>query len=175
MGFLRRPQNLKKILIALLTTASCSVRETAYLSKSWRRFFKTNVVKLYYTNFTTPPSDLKTFQWLCVIWYNVLNLFLIEQFYVICKKVFKRHLERNNIVIMKNESFWYEIVGGWKWECSFENNFISNSMRIAMNSWNTIVGVISAIVDTFSIQWRAKNQEKVVTSFMDGTLDVFKF
>ena len=30
---------------------SCSVRATAYLSKSQRRFFKTNVDKSYYTNF----------------------------------------------------------------------------------------------------------------------------
>ena len=28
-----------------------SVRATAFLSKSWRRFFKTNVVMSYYTNF----------------------------------------------------------------------------------------------------------------------------
>ena len=46
----RRPQNLKKIFIVLLTRASCSVRATAYLSKRRRRFFKTNVDKLYYTN-----------------------------------------------------------------------------------------------------------------------------
>ena len=101
---------------------------------------------------TTPPSDLQTFQWLCVIWYNVLNLFLMEQFYVLCKKVFKRHLWRDDIVItQKLIFFWYEIVGGWKWECSFGNNLISNSLRITMNSWITIVGVISAIVDIFSI------------------------
>ena len=53
LGFLRRPQNLKKkIFVVLLTRASCSVRATAHLSKSQRRFFKTNVVKSYYTNFT---------------------------------------------------------------------------------------------------------------------------
>ena len=34
MCFLRKPQNLKKIFIVLLTRASCSVRATAYLSKS---------------------------------------------------------------------------------------------------------------------------------------------
>ena len=52
MGFLRRPQNLKKIFFVLLTRASCSVCAIAYLSKSQQRFFKTNVVNLYYTNFT---------------------------------------------------------------------------------------------------------------------------
>ena len=41
----------KKICVVLLTRASCSVPATAYLSKSWWRFFKTNVVKLYHTNF----------------------------------------------------------------------------------------------------------------------------
>ena len=51
MGFLRRPQNLKKIFVVLLTRASCSVCATAYLSKSRWRFFKTNVVNLYYTIF----------------------------------------------------------------------------------------------------------------------------
>ena len=49
---MRRPQNLKKIFVVLLTRASCSVHATPYLSKSRRRFFKTNVVKLYYTTFT---------------------------------------------------------------------------------------------------------------------------
>ena len=56
MGFLRRPQNLKKILFVLLTRASCFVRATAHLSKSRWRFFKTNVVKSYYTNFNYLPS-----------------------------------------------------------------------------------------------------------------------
>ena len=51
MGFLRRLQNLKKIFVVLLTRASCSVRATAYLSKSRRRFLKTNVDKSYFTNF----------------------------------------------------------------------------------------------------------------------------
>jgi hypothetical protein len=34
-----------------LTRGSCSVRATAYLSKSPRRFLKTNVDKSYYTKF----------------------------------------------------------------------------------------------------------------------------
>ena len=42
----------KKIFVVLLTRALCSVRATAHLSKSQRRFFNTNVVKSYYTNFT---------------------------------------------------------------------------------------------------------------------------
>ena len=42
----------KKFFVVLLTRASCSVLAAAYLSKSRRRFFKTNVVKSYYTNFT---------------------------------------------------------------------------------------------------------------------------
>ena len=42
----------KKNFVVLLTRGSCSVRATAYLSKSQRSFFKTNVVKSYYTNFT---------------------------------------------------------------------------------------------------------------------------
>ena len=51
-GFLRRPQNLKKIFVALLIRASCSVCATVYLSKSWWRYSKTSVDKSYYTNFT---------------------------------------------------------------------------------------------------------------------------
>ena len=41
----------EKIFGVLLTRASCSVRSTAYLSKSRRIVFKINVVKSYYTNF----------------------------------------------------------------------------------------------------------------------------
>ena len=75
MGFLRRPQNLKKIFVVLLTRASCSVRATEYLSKSWQRFLKTNVVKLYYTNFT-PFINFKKAQavlLLIVNWYFRLS------------------------------------------------------------------------------------------------------
>ena len=43
MCFLRRPQILKKFFVVLLIRASCSVRATAYLSKSRGRFLKTNV------------------------------------------------------------------------------------------------------------------------------------
>ena len=50
-GFSEKATKFEKISVVLLTRASCSVRATAYLSKSWRRFFKTNVVKSYYTNF----------------------------------------------------------------------------------------------------------------------------
>ena len=42
-----------------MTRASCSVRATAYLSKSRRRFFKTNVDKSYYTNFNKKSWKLK--------------------------------------------------------------------------------------------------------------------
>ena len=47
--------------VVLLTRPSCSVRATAYLSKSWRRFFKTNVVKSYNTNFKIPKSRFTEF------------------------------------------------------------------------------------------------------------------
>ena len=40
-----------KIFVVILTRASCSVCATVYLSKSQRRFFKTNLVNSYYTNF----------------------------------------------------------------------------------------------------------------------------
>ena len=50
-GFSEKATKFEKIFVVLLTRASCSVRATAYLSKSRRRFFKTNVVKSYYTNF----------------------------------------------------------------------------------------------------------------------------
>ena len=50
-GFSEKVTKFEKIFVVLLTRASCSVRATAYLSKSQRRFFKTNVVKSYYTNF----------------------------------------------------------------------------------------------------------------------------
>jgi hypothetical protein len=51
-GFSEKATKFEKIFVVLLTRASCSVRATAYLSKSRRRFFETNVVKSYYTNFT---------------------------------------------------------------------------------------------------------------------------
>jgi hypothetical protein len=51
-GFSEKATKFEKIFIVLLTRAACSVRETAYMSKKWRRFFKTNVDKSYYTNFT---------------------------------------------------------------------------------------------------------------------------
>ena len=51
-GFSEKATKFEKIFVVLLTRASCSVRATAYLSKSRRRFFKTNVDKSYYTNFT---------------------------------------------------------------------------------------------------------------------------
>ena len=49
-GFTEKATKFDKIFVGLLTRALCSVRATAYLSKSQRIFFKTNVVKLYYTN-----------------------------------------------------------------------------------------------------------------------------
>ena len=52
--FSEKATKFGKIFVVLLTRASCSVRATAYLSKSGRRFFKTNVVKSYYKNFTRP-------------------------------------------------------------------------------------------------------------------------
>ena len=61
MGFLKRPKNLKKIFFVLLTRASCSVRATAYLSKSRRRLFKTNVVMSDYTNFMICRYTTKSF------------------------------------------------------------------------------------------------------------------
>ena len=42
----------KKIFVVLLTRVLCSVRKTAYLSKSRGRFLKTNVDKSYHTIFT---------------------------------------------------------------------------------------------------------------------------
>ena len=50
-GFSEKATKFEKIFVILLTRASCSVRAKAYLSKSQRRFFKTNVDKSYYTNF----------------------------------------------------------------------------------------------------------------------------
>ena len=50
--FFEKATKFEKIFVVLLTRASCSVRATAYLSKSQQRFFKTNVVKSYYTNFS---------------------------------------------------------------------------------------------------------------------------
>ena len=51
-GFSEKATKFEKIFVVLLTRASCSVRATAYLSKSRRRFFFKNVDKSYYTNFT---------------------------------------------------------------------------------------------------------------------------
>ena len=50
-GFSEKATKIEKKIVILLTRASCSVRATAYFSKSWQRFFKRNVVKSYYTNF----------------------------------------------------------------------------------------------------------------------------
>ena len=50
-GFSEKATKFEKIFVVLLTRALCSVRATAYLSKSRRRYFKTNVDKSYYTNF----------------------------------------------------------------------------------------------------------------------------
>ena len=50
-GFSEKATKFEKIFVVLLTRVLCSVRATANLSKSWRRFLKTNVAKLYYTNF----------------------------------------------------------------------------------------------------------------------------
>ena len=50
-GYPEKATKFEKIFVILMTRASCSLRATAYLSKSRRRFFKTNVVKLYFTEF----------------------------------------------------------------------------------------------------------------------------
>ena len=54
-GFSEKATTVEKNFIVLLTRALCSVPVTAYLSKSLRRFLKTNVDKLYYTNFIVLP------------------------------------------------------------------------------------------------------------------------
>ena len=53
LGFSKKATKFEKIFVVLLTRASCSVRATAYLSKSRRRFFLKIVDKSYYTNFKT--------------------------------------------------------------------------------------------------------------------------
>ena len=50
LRFSETATKFEKKFVVLLTRASCSVRAIAYLSKIRRRFFKINVVKLYYTN-----------------------------------------------------------------------------------------------------------------------------
>ena len=44
-GFSEKARKFEKIFVILLTRASCSMRATAYLSKSQQRFFKANVDK----------------------------------------------------------------------------------------------------------------------------------
>ena len=61
--FSEKATKFAKIFIVLLTRASCSVRATAYLSKRRRRFFKTNVDKLYYTNFTVNSFLVGPLKW----------------------------------------------------------------------------------------------------------------
>ena len=51
-GFSEKATKFEQIFVILLTRASCSLHKTAYLSKSWRRFFKTKVDMSCYTNFT---------------------------------------------------------------------------------------------------------------------------
>ena len=60
-GFSEKATKFQKVFVILLTIASCSVRATAYLSKSWRRFFKTNVVKSNYTNITNRGFSIKNY------------------------------------------------------------------------------------------------------------------
>ena len=55
-GFSEKATIFEKIFVVLLTRVSCSVHATAYLSKTQQRFFKTNVVILYYTNFIYKPT-----------------------------------------------------------------------------------------------------------------------
>ena len=52
-GFSEKATKFEKIFVVLLTRVLCSVRATAYLSKRRQRFFKTNVVKSYYTDFNS--------------------------------------------------------------------------------------------------------------------------
>ena len=58
--FSEKATKFEKIFVILLTRALCSVHATAYLSKSRRRFFKTNVDKLYNTNFRNEPLTSST-------------------------------------------------------------------------------------------------------------------
>ena len=60
-GFSEKATKFEKNFVILLTRASCSVRATAYFSKSRGRFFKTNVVKSYYTNFKCNRLPKKIF------------------------------------------------------------------------------------------------------------------
>jgi hypothetical protein len=57
-GFSEKATKFEKIFVVLLTRASCSVRATAYLSKSQLRFLKINVDKSYYTNFKDADSEI---------------------------------------------------------------------------------------------------------------------
>ena len=51
-GFSEKATKFENIFVVLMTRALCSVRTTAYLSKSRQRFLKTNVAKSYFTYFT---------------------------------------------------------------------------------------------------------------------------
>jgi hypothetical protein len=55
--FSEKATKFEKIFVVLLTRVSFSVRATGYLSKSCRRFLKTNVDKLYYTNLKNSMFD----------------------------------------------------------------------------------------------------------------------
>ena len=52
LGFSENAIKFEKTFVVLWTRAAYTVCATAYLSKSGRRFFKTNVDKSYNTNFT---------------------------------------------------------------------------------------------------------------------------
>ena len=83
LKFSEKATKFEKIFVVLLTRASYSVRATAYLSKSQWRFFKTKVVKLYYTNFKDwlldVMSSISIWFWNCrdQIWKIVYLLILL--------------------------------------------------------------------------------------------------
>ena len=93
-GFSDKATKFEKIFVVLLTRVSCYVRETVYLSKSWRRFFKTNVVKTYYTNFNWANISIHS-KFPPILFWWVLTLILF----------WTKKVEKNLLLICYCKSF----------------------------------------------------------------------
>ena len=149
LRFSEKATKFEKIFVVLLTRASCSVRATAYLSKSRRRFFKTNVDKLYYTNFTRTG--------LSVIWESVwckykhfqedagffiFALFISQRksFLLILMPIFSYHAYKKN---PQTPSFWNSNWCMLQYSARTSTIYYSRSkLGSVSNSWNMVFYII---------------------------------
>ena len=118
--FSEKATKFEKIFVVLLTRSSCSMPATAYLSKSRRRFLKTNVDNSYYTNFTKNLS---------------FSLFLIN-------KISSLKSKYNHLTVLSVQGA--EVISGiqrlsisWKNHCWYWNKrYISRKPCISALIWH---------------------------------------